>query len=125
MLNLVDSSGWVEYFENGANADFFAPGIQETDSLIVPTICLYEVFKRMTLERGEDAALSAMGFMILGIVTDLNQAIAISAAQISIEHKLAMADSIILATARIQNATLWTQDEHFKNMPDVEYIEKK
>jgi predicted nucleic acid-binding protein len=125
MTNVVDSSGWVEYFENGTNADFFAPSILETRSLIIPTICLYEVFKRMSLAHGEDAALRAISFMVLGEVIDLSQAIAISAAQISIEHKLAMADSIILATARKHQATLWTQDEHLKDLPGVEYIDKR
>ena len=124
MLNLVDSSGWVEYFENGTNADYFASGIQETSSLIVPTICLYEVFKRMSQRRGEDEALQAVSFMTLGTVIDLNQAIAISAAQISLEHKLAMADSLILATARAQEAILWTQDEHFEGLAGVRYIQK-
>ena len=124
MLNIVDSSGWVEYFENSVNADFFAPGIQKTETLIVPTICLYEVFKRITIARGEDEALRAIGFMSLGMAADLNQAISISAAQISIENKLSMADSIILATALAHNATLLTQDEHFKAIPGVQYIEK-
>ena len=124
-MNVVDSSGWIEYFINGANADLFAAPIRDSESLIVPTICLYEVFKRVLLELGDDRALKTIGQMSLGTVVDLDRAIALQAAQISIETKLAMADSIILATARGYNATLWTQDEHFKDLEGVRYIEKK
>ncbi len=124
-MNVVDSSGWIEYFINGANADLFASPIQDSESLIVPTICLYEVFKRVLLELGDDRALKTIGQMSLGTVVDLDRTIALRAAQISVETKLAMADSIILATARGYNATLWTQDEHFRDLEGVRYIEKK
>ena len=124
-MNVVDSSGWIEYFINGANADFFVSPILDSESLIVPTICLYEVFKRVLFTLGDDKALKTIGQMSLGTVVDLDRAIALQAAQISIETKLAMADSIILATARGYNATLWTQDEHFKDLEGVRYIEKK
>ena len=124
-MNIVDSSGWIEYFDGGGNADFFAKPIRKTDDLLVPTICAYEVFKRMSVKLGEEDALRAIGFMSLGREIDLNREIAISAAQISLELKLAMADSIILATARVHEATLWTQDEHFKDVPGVKYVEKK
>ena len=124
-MNVVDSSGWIEYFINGANAGSFASPIQNTENLIVPTICLYEVFKRVLLVLGDDKALKTIGQMSLGTVVDLDRNIAMRAAQISLEVKLAMADSIILATARGFNATLWTQDEHFKDLEGVRYIEKK
>jgi predicted nucleic acid-binding protein len=124
-MNVVDSSGWIEYFVNGKNASFFNSPIRDTDNLLVPTICLYEVFKRILLELGEDEALQATGIMSLGIVVELNRDIAIHAANISLELKLAMADSIILATARANHATLWTQDEHFKGLDEVKYVEKK
>ena len=124
-MNVVDSSGWIEYFVNGRNADFFNSPIRDTDNLLVPTICLYEVFKRILLELGEDEALQVTGIMSLGTVVELNRDIAIHAANISLELKLAMADSIILATARANNATLWTQDEHFKGLEGVKYIKKK
>jgi predicted nucleic acid-binding protein len=124
-MNVVDSSGWIEYFINGANADLFASPIQDSESLIVPTICLYEVFKRVLLELGDDKALKTIGQISLGTVVDLDRTIALRAAQISVETKLAMADSIILATARGYNATLWTQDEHFRDLEGVRYIEKK
>jgi predicted nucleic acid-binding protein len=124
-MNVVDSSGWIEYFVNGRNANFFNSPIRDTDNLLVPTICLYEVFKRILLELGEDEALQVTGIMSLGTVVELNRDIAIHAANISLELKLAMADSIILATAHANNATLWTQDEHFKGLDGVKYIEKK
>ena len=124
-MNVVDSSGWIEYFTNGANADFFDSPILDTENLIVPTICLYEVFKRVLLILGDDKALKTIGQMSLGAIADLDRNIAMQAAQISLETKLAMADSIILATARGYNATLWTQDEHFINLEGVRYIEKK
>ncbi|MDW8279480.1 MAG: type II toxin-antitoxin system VapC family toxin [Anaerolineales bacterium] len=124
-MNIVDSSGWIEYFTDGGNADFFAPPIHDVDKLIVPTICIYEVFKRLLVERDEDSALLAVGLMSHGREAALDRNIAIEAAQISRELKLAMADSIILATARVHNATLWTQDAHFKGMEGVKYIEKK
>src|SRR3990172_2966180 len=124
-MNVVDSSGWIEYFVNGRNADFFNSPIRATDNLLVPTICLYEVFKRILLELGEDEALQVTGIMSLGTIVELNRDIAIHAANISLELKLAMADSIILATARVNNAKLWTQDEHFKGSEGVKYIEKK
>jgi predicted nucleic acid-binding protein len=122
--NLVDSSGWVEYFTAGANAHFFTPPIQAVDNLIVPTICIYEVFKRLLLDLGEESALQGVGVMSLGQEVELNRTIALEAARISVEHKLAMADSLILATARTYNATLWTQDKHFKTTAGVNYFEK-
>jgi toxin FitB len=124
-MNVIDSSGWVEYFVNGANAGFFAPPIEDRENLIVPTICLYEVFKRVLLEFDEDKALETVGEMLTGIVVELDRNIAIHAAQTSIKFKLAMADSIIIATTYTYNARLWTQDQHFKDLEGVKYIEKK
>ena len=123
-MNVVDSSGWLAYLSRGTNKDFFAPVIQETDSLIVPTVCMYEVFKCLLVQRGEEEALQAVGIMSLGRIADLNQEIAVNAAYISSELKIAMADSIILATARSLNATLWTQDVDFAGIEGVEYIGK-
>ena len=123
-MNVVDSSGWLEYFAGGANASFFAPAIKATDLLVVPTICMYEVSKRLLTQRGEEDALQAIGIMSIGILADLTREIAINAATISTELKIAMADSIILATTRAYNATLWTQDSDFKGMEGVQYIGK-
>jgi predicted nucleic acid-binding protein len=124
-MNIVDSSGWIEYVADEGNASFFEPPIVDAENLLVPTICLYEVFKRVIQELGEERALETMGIMSLGTIIDLDRQIAIHAAQISNELKLAMADSIILATARTHNAILWTQDEHFKDIEDVRYKEKR
>ncbi len=123
-MNVVDSSGWLEYFGKGPNGEFFAPTIEASDDLVVPTISMYEVYKRIVLQRDEEDALSAIGWMTVGLVVDLTQEIALLAADLSVEHKLPMADSIILATARATNATLWTQDEHFKDLPDVRYVRR-
>lgn len=124
-MNVVDSSGWLEYFARGTNASFFAPAIKATDLLVVPTICMYEVFKRLLTQRGEEDALQAIGIMSIGILADLTREIAIDAAYISAELQMAMADSIILATTHAHNATLWTQDADYKGMEGVQYIEKR
>ena len=123
-MNVVDSSGWLEYFGKGAHKKQFAPLIHNTAELVVPTVCIYEVFKWIALQRDEEDALKAMGWMSLGHVVDLNQEMALLAATLSIQHKLPMADSMILATARICAAILWTQDEHFMGLEGVQYIEK-
>jgi predicted nucleic acid-binding protein len=124
-MNVVDSSGWVEYFTNGKNAEFFMRPIQDVENLLVSSICIYEVFKRLLMDMGEENALQAVGIMAYGREVELDRKIAIDAAQISLDLKLAMADSIILATARTQAATLWTQDAHFKDIKGVQYIEKE
>ncbi len=124
-MNVVDSSGWLEYFGKGENSAFFAPVIQDVESLVVPTISLYEVYKKIAQQREEEDALGAIGWMATGTVVDLTQEIALAAAALSLEHRLPMADSVILATAQLHNATLWTQDEHFKGLGGVEYIAKK
>jgi predicted nucleic acid-binding protein len=123
-MNTVDSSGWLEYFGNGLNAEIFAPAIKATDSLVVPTICIYEVFKRVCIEIDEEEALKAVGVMSLGRMIELTREIVISAAVLSLELKLLMADSIILATSRYYQATLWTQGEDVLNLKGVKYIAK-
>ena len=123
-MNVVDSSGWLEYYAGGENRTFFAPVIQQVDALIVPTISLYEVFKRIVLLRTEEDALLAIAWMSTGRVIELTEKIALAAALLSIEHKLPMADSIILATARAFDAMLWTQDDHLQGLAGVKYIAK-
>jgi predicted nucleic acid-binding protein len=124
-MDLVDSSDWVEYFNNGPNVRPFISLIQDTQNLIVPTICVYEVFKKVYGQLGEETVLQAMAQMSFGQVVDMDRDLAVDSAQISTELKLAMADSIILATARAYNAILWTQYVHFKDIPEVKYIHKK
>jgi predicted nucleic acid-binding protein len=124
-MNLVDSSGWLEYFAGTSKAKFFAPPIEDINALIVPTICLLEVFKRILQQRGEQAALQAVVQMRLAQIVDLDAALALNAAKIGHELKLALADSIILATARRFDATLWTQDADFERLPGVRFQPKK
>jgi predicted nucleic acid-binding protein len=124
-MNIVDSSGWLEYFADGVNVNFFAPVIESKDRLLVPVITLYEVFKRVLQQRSEEEALQSVAIMQEGQVIDLNPEISINAAKISFDLKLPMADSIILATSNLYHATLWTQDGDFKNIQGVKYIEKK
>lgn len=121
-MNVVDSSGWLEYFAKGPNGARYAPMIRESAALVVPVICIYEVFKRVAQQCDEEEALKAIALMTTGQVIELTQEIALQAALLSIEHKLPMADSMILATARLYDAVLWTQDEHFRGLEGVEYI---
>lgn len=124
-MNIVDSSGWLEYFAEGGNADFFAPAIEDTKNLLVPVICLYEVFKKLLQQSGLNEAQVHVSDMKQGKVVEIDESLALSAAKLSADLKLPMADSLILATARANNAVLWTQDEHFKDLDGVKYIEKK
>jgi predicted nucleic acid-binding protein len=124
-MNVVDSSAWIEYFADGPNADFFAPTIENTLDLIVPTLSLYEVFKRILQQRSEGAALQAIAVMIQGTVVDLDLDLALSAAKLSVDLKLPMADSVILSTAQAHNAILWTQDCDFEGIEGVQYVEKR
>jgi len=123
-MNVVDSSGWLEYFTDGENTEFFAPAIEDTRNLIVPVICVYEVFKRTMVGQGVDVAEIRIADLHKGRIVELTAPLALSAAVISAELKLPMADSLILATARANNATLWTQDEHFQHIEGVKYIAK-
>jgi toxin FitB len=120
-MNVVDSGAWLEYFADGPNAAFFAPAIAATDKLVVPMLSLYGVFKHVLQQRTEDDALMTMATMQQGTVVDLDAGIAVSAARIGIVCKLSMAHSAILATAKASEATLWTQDEHFKGLTGVKY----
>jgi predicted nucleic acid-binding protein len=124
-MNVVDSSAWLEYFADGSNADIFARAVEATDELIVPTICLYEVFKSVLRQRDESAALSAIAAMRQGRVVDLTERIALLAADLSLRTKLPMADSVILATARMHDAHIWTQDADFDGLEGVTFIAKQ
>ena len=123
-MNVVDSSGWLEYFADGLNADFFSPAIENTAELVVPSISIYEVFKRILQQRNEHEALQAVAIMARGRVVDLDMTLALNAATISADSHLPMADSIILAIARTHDAILWTQDVDFENVDGVRYIQK-
>jgi predicted nucleic acid-binding protein len=120
-MNVVDSSGWLEYYAAGDNASFFAAAIENTQELVVPTLSLDEVFKRVAQQRTENEALQAVAVMQQGRVAELDSKIAINAARLSLKHRLPLADSVILATAREYEATLWTQDAHFEGIAGVKY----
>ena len=124
-MNLVDSCGWLEFFADGPNAGHFVKPLETPDELIVPTLTLYEVFKVVLRERDEDAALQAVALMRQGKVIDLTEAIAIYAAKVGSELKLPMADSVIYATGQLEQALIWTQDDHFAKLPGVKYFATK
>jgi len=120
-VNVVDSSAWIEFFADGPNAAQFAGPIEDFNNLLVPSLTLYEVFKLVVQLAGESAALDAVSVMLKGRVVELSASIALEAARVSLAEKLAMADSMILATARLENAVLWTQDADFEGLEGVEY----
>jgi len=119
--NVVDSCGWLEYLADGANADFFAPALEDTARLVVPAVCVYEVFKLVYQRRNEDAALQAMALMQQGKVVNLDTRLALSAAKLSADLQLPMADATVLATARAHDALVWTQDTDFEGMEGVAF----
>ena len=123
-MNVVDSSGWLEYLAGTEDGAFFTPAIQDTEKLLVPMICLYEVFKRILQQRGQEDALQAVGVLSVGRILELTGDLALRAAHYSMAYKLPMVDSMILATAREHDATLWTQEEHFEGLEGVKYIAK-
>ena len=124
-MNVVDSSAWLEYFADGPNASFFAPAIERIAKLLVPTVCLLEVFKRVHQQRGEGPALQAVALMQQGTVVDLDGTIALTAARVSVELTLPMADSVIFATAQHHRATVWTQDGDFEHLPGVRFAKRR
>ena len=124
-MNVVDSSGWLEYFVDGPNAGFFASAIEQTAELIVPTVSIFEVFKRMRQQRGDEAALQAVTAMMQGQVVELDSTLALSSAKLSDDLHIPMADSVILATAKAFNAELWTQDSDLQGIENVRFIGKK
>jgi predicted nucleic acid-binding protein len=123
-MNVVDTSGWLEYFADGENARFFAAAIEDTANLVVPVICIYEVFKKVLISYGQAEAEFRVADLVKGTVVEISTPLAMSAALLSVEHKLPMADSLILAASREHQAMLWTQDEHFKGLEGVRYIVK-
>ena len=124
-MNVVDSSGWLEYFAEGPNAAFFAPAIEDTNHLVVPTLSLLEVFKRVMQQRGENDALHAVALMQQGQVVDLDARLALEAARLGMELDLPLADSVMLATARSHGATFWTQDSDFAKIEGVKFKRRR
>lgn len=123
-MNLVDSSGWIEYFTEGSNAKRYFKPIEDLESLVVPTICLTEVFRFVLREDSEGNALQAVAAMQQGRVIELDSSLALFAAKLGLDHSLPLADSIIYATARSLEATVWTQDADFDGLPNVKFFAK-
>lgn len=123
-MNIVDTSGWLEFLQDGSNSNKFAKPINDTAQLLVPTVIMYEVFKFVLREASEDTALRVQAQLQRGKVIPLDQTLAIDAARLSLLHKLPMADAMILACAQQHNAVLWTQDSHFKSIAGVRYFAK-
>ena len=119
---LVDSCGWLEYLADGTNAGAYAKALEKLNGVLVPTICIHEVFKKVLQERGEGPALEVAALMQRGSVVELNATIAMNAAKLGSELGLPLADSVILATARAHRVPVWTQDAHFKGLPGVRFI---
>jgi len=124
-MNIVDSSCWLEFFSGSKVGDLVSGAVEDLESLMVPSIVLYEVFKKIIIEKDEDSALIAVAHMKQGTVIDLDADLSIYSAKIGREYRLPMADSIIYATARKHNCILWTQDKHFKEFDNVQYFEKE
>jgi predicted nucleic acid-binding protein len=123
-MNIVDSSGWLEYFSGGPNSEQFANPLQDPSSLIVPVITIYEVFKVVLRESSENEALQVVAAMQKGGVIDLTTNIAMNASKMSLKHRLPMADSIILSTAQFYECVIWTEDSDFENLPNVKFFPK-
>lgn len=123
-MNLVDSSAWLEYFADGPNAGQFRHAIENGPALLVSSINVYEVFKRVLRQRDESTALHAVALMAHGWVVGVDERLALEAARLSVAHQLAMAGSLILATARAYDAVLWTQDADFEGLPGVKFWRK-
>ncbi len=122
--NVVDSSAWLEYFADGKNAHRFAKVIENPDSLLVPAITLTEVFKRISQQRNESAAMQYVAVMQQSKVIALDAALALRAAALGLRHQLPLADSIIYATAQASKALVWTQDADFEGLDDVYFWAK-
>lgn len=124
-MNVVDSSAWLEYFADSDNAKFFAPAIEDVARLIVPSICILEVYKRVLTLRGHSEAIECLALMHQGRIAELDVSLAVLAAQLSVQLKLPLADSVVLATARQNEAVLWTQDSDFEGVEGVRFFKKQ
>jgi toxin FitB len=123
-VNVVDSSAWIEYLSGGANAAFFRQPIEEEAALLVPALSIFEVYRHLLGHVGRDEALQVVAAMRQGTVVDLDDGLALEAAELSVASKLALADSIMLATARVHGATFWTQDADFDGLEGVRLARK-
>lgn len=121
-MNVVDSSAWLEYFAGGPNAGYFSPPIEDPERLLVPAIVICEVHRKLLQSRRKESEiLMVLGLIGSGRVVDLDASLAMAAARLGVEHRLPLADSIVLATARRFGATVWTQDADFESLEGVRY----
>jgi predicted nucleic acid-binding protein len=120
-VNVVDSSGWIEYLAGGPNAGYFGRPIEGDEPLLVPSLSLFEVYRHMLRHIGREDALNVVAAMRRGAIVDLDDRLALEAAELSAETGLALADSILLATARAHDAGFWTQDQDFEGIEGVRY----
>ena len=118
-MNVVDSSGWIEYLSDGPNAAFFSEPIEDEAKLLVPTLSLFEVYRHLVRHVGRDEGLTVVAAMRQGTIVALDDRVAMNAAEVSVATKLALADSIMLATARAHDALFWTQDADFDGLDGV------
>lgn len=123
-MHIVDTSGWLEYFADSPQARHFAAAIQDTEHLLVPTIVVYEVFKKIIQAFDENKAFQAIAQLKQGRVVGVDEAVALYAGKLSLERKLPMADALIYATAVLNEATVYTQDGHFEGLAQVRYFAK-
>ena len=122
-MKVVDTVGWIAYLAGGTLADRYEGHLRGRDEIVTPTIILYEVFKYLLRELGEDAAYQGAGQVAKTRTIPLNNELATAAAEVAIRHRLPMADAIIYATAQSEGAVVATSDEHFRNLPGIEFIE--
>lgn len=124
-MNVVDSSGWLEYLADAPGADAFASAIEDIEHLLVPTICMLEVARVVHRQRGEHTALQALALMQQARIIDLSVPVMMMASQLALQHRLPLADSVVLATGRLHRAWVWTQDDDFQGLEGVRYFPKK
>ncbi len=124
-MNIVDSTGWLEYFADGRNADFFAAAVEDVERLLVPSICVLEVCGRVLEQAGENEALQAIALMRQGRLVDLDTSLAVNAARLGEELGLSLLDSVVLATARLHGATVWTQGADLGRLDGVRFISQR
>ena len=123
-MNVIDSSGWIEYFTDSARADLFATPIEQRDQLLVPTIAIFEVHKILSRSLAEDLVDRCLNVMRLGRVLDLTDRRAVAASKAARRHRLALADAAKYSMALEMSATFWTQDTDYDGLPGVRYFSK-
>jgi predicted nucleic acid-binding protein len=123
-MKVVDSSGWLEFFTNGPLANDYAVHLATPDEVLTPTIVVYEIYKTIRRRGSVEEALVAVHLLEQTRIVPVSPMLALAAADFSIQHRLAMADAIVYATARVHFVQLWTSDSDFDGLPEVVYLKK-